>query len=144
MEGSGGTAGAPHPRQLPASAVAAAAVAAAARSATRAAATVLMVALEGCLWEAARWHRVQQDMPKCQRLQKVHPFMVGRGVRLIASRVFSPGNRRRLGIGRGLAIGSPSLPAPRPKPGVVPIVSGMVGGGWGGAVGGVVAGVSKD
>ena len=105
--GDGGTTGAPRPRQLPAPAAAVAAL-----SATRAAATVLMVALEGGLCEAARWHRVQQDMPKCQRLQKVQPFMVGRGVRRSASLVFSPGNTRKRGTGRGLVMGSPSLPDP--------------------------------
>ena len=138
MEGSGGTTGAPRPRQLPAAAAAAAAaavVAAAVLSVTRAAATVFTTVFGGLRWEAARAHFVQHDIPRCQRLQKVQPFIVGRGVRRRASRVFSPGSKRRRWIGRGLATGSPSLPATRPWPGVVwrsmpggvPAVSGCVG-----------------
>ena len=91
------TTGALRPRQLPAPAAAATTVTAAALSATRVSATVVMIALDGYLWESARPHRVQQDIPKCQRFQKVHPFTVGRGVRRRASRVFSPGNMREMG-----------------------------------------------
>ena len=141
MDGSGGTTGAPRPRQLPTTA----AVVAVALSVTSTSATVLTVVFGGCLWEAARAHFVQHDIPKCQRLQKVHPFTVGSGVYLRASGVFSPDNRRRRGIGRGLAMGSPSLPVPRPGrlggsvPGGVPVESG-----WGNVVGGMFAGRSKD
>lgn len=135
------------PCQLPDAATAAAV---AALSTTSASTTVLTMAFGGCLWEATHAHFIQHDIPKCQRLNKVHPFIIGSGVRLRMSRVFSPCNSRRRGIGRGLAMGSPFLPVSRPVglegsvPGGVPVRSSGVGSGWEDVVNGVLVGRSKD
>lgn len=93
-----------------------AAAAALALSAMRAAATVFTIAFGGGTWDATLAQRVQHDMPKCQCLQKVHPFTVGRGVLQRVSLVFLPCTRWmwRRGMGRGFVMGSPSLAAPRP------------------------------
>ena len=142
MDGSDGATGAPCPRQLFANA--------AALSATSASVKVLTMVLDGCLWDTALAHFVQHNIPKCQRLQKVKSFIVGRGVHRRASRVFSPDNRRRRGSGRELAMGSPSLPIPRLRelggsvPGGIPAGGGDVGAGLGVVVRGVFAGRSKD
>ena len=104
----GGTTGVPHPCQ------GLAATTAAALSVARAAATVFTTAFVGWTCDATLAHCVQHDMPRCHLLQKVHPLMVGRGVLRRVSLVFSPRRRRRRELGAGIAIGSPSLAAPRP------------------------------
>ena len=81
VEGSGGTTGAPRPRQLlVAAAATVAADAAAVLSVTRAAATVFTTVFGGLRWEAARAHFVQHDIPRCHHLQKVQLFIVGRSI----------------------------------------------------------------
>ena len=78
------------------------------RSDSKAAVTMASAAAVGRMCLPFRSHSMKQQPPWYQRLHHTLPPRVGRAMFKRTSRVFSPAQRVRTGMHKGLAIGAPS------------------------------------